>query len=118
MEVCSTVELSVFPYTVHFIYTDDISKSRKERDCILGTENESYNCDGLHSYPKDFSSSWIFFTEMSSIGTISHECFHAVWNMFRYLGAKHNNEMMAYHLGYLVDNALLLKMPKELHIPD
>lgn len=39
-------------------------------------------------------------------GSIAHEAFHAVWNLYEYHGMKRDDEGMAYHLGYLVEAIL------------
>jgi accessory gene regulator protein AgrB len=37
-----------------------------------------------------------------SVKTIAHEVFHVVWRIMAHIGATHENEVMAYHVGYLV----------------
>lgn len=52
---------------------------------------------------------YLFLKPKFTLGTLSHECSHAIHHMFEYVGAKWDNEMFAYHLGYLVD-----KLQKEI----
>jgi hypothetical protein len=45
-------------------------------------------------------------------GTIAHESWHAILNMLVRVGADLDNEVVAYHLGYLVDEIVKLKRSK------
>ena len=36
------------------------------------------------------------------IDTVAHECLHAVWAMVKWTGARLDEEIVAYHLGFLV----------------
>ena len=33
---------------------------------------------------------------------IAHECFHVIWAMMKHIGAKLEEEVVAYHIGHLV----------------
>jgi hypothetical protein len=113
MEKTFDIHLPVFTYTFHIIYTDDIDKSRKTRKSELGpSETLSEYVDGLHSYDKDEPESFIFFSPVSTVGVIAHEVFHALWQMFKYVGAKLENEIFAYHLTYILDKILDFKKAK------
>ncbi len=105
------IDFPVFGYRIIICYTADINKSRDTLKTKLGRmKNElGKNVDGLHSYHKDDPDGFIFFTRYSSIGTITHEISHALWQMFKYYGAKLENEIFAYHLGYTVDEVLKFK---------
>lgn len=105
------VDFPVFNYKILLVYTDDIVQSRKNRSDLIGAMDSELSSfvDGLHSYNAIEPNGVVFFTEATSIGTISHECFHAVYRMFKWIHAKVENEITAYHLGYLVDEAIILK---------
>ncbi len=105
------VDFPVFNYKILLVYTDDIVASRKSRCDLVGAMDSEINSfvDGLHSYNEIEPNGIVFFTAKTSLGTISHECFHAVYRMFKWIGAKIENEITAYHLGYLVDEAIALK---------
>jgi hypothetical protein len=45
----------------------------------------------------------IFVKFDAKIGSITHEAFHAIWNLFEYHGMKRDDEAMAYHLGWLAE---------------
>ena len=91
------ITFPVFGYIVHCIYTDDINSSREKHTDILGACEEilSPSVDGMHDSNKLYADGYIFFTPDSTIGTIAHECFHALWRMFKFYGAKLENETFA-----------------------
>jgi hypothetical protein len=105
------VHFPVFGYTVYVCYTDNIPEDREGISHIVGAVEEPLTtyCDGLHSYHKRKPDCCIFFTPESSIGTITHECYHAIRRMWKWIGAKPEEEITAYHLGYLVDKVLKIK---------
>lgn len=113
-EQTDKVEFPMYHYNVYIVQTDNLQESRTLRAEVIGALDSHLGpyVDGLHCTNNIEPDSWVFFTPDSTIGTIAHECFHAVWRMFKWMGAKPNNEIMAYHLGYLVDRAMLLKCPK------
>lgn len=45
---------------------------------------------------------WIVLGPTPDAGTIAHEASHAVQELFRYAGARRDEEVFAYHLDYLV----------------
>jgi len=51
----------------------------------------------------------LFFKRDNSDGIIAHEAWHAVFSMFEWAGAELDNEMVAYHLSYLVDRIASFK---------
>lgn len=104
-EKITTVRFPVFAnYTVNIVITDDVVKSRKSRDAKLGEPYDGVTAQAIHSWPLDGQgSSWLFFTQNVGAGTVAHECFHCVRRIMRWLGADIENEVVAYHLGYLVD---------------
>ncbi len=107
----TTIYLPIFNYHIDVVYTDNISESREARNHLIGAQDEVLHryVDGLHSYNKQEPKGFIFFTEKSSVGVIAHEVFHAIWRMFKYIGAKHENEVFAYHLSWILDRVLEFK---------
>lgn len=99
------IEFPIFSYNFNIVHTTDIAKSRSKRDNILGscTEALDHYVDGLHSYHDQEPDCHIFLTKDTSEGVVAHEVFHAIWRMFKYLGAKMENEVFAYHLSYTLD---------------
>lgn len=108
MEASKVIEFPILNYRVVVILTDDISASRESRKTELGPVGEpiSKYVDGMHSYDDYSPDSYIFISPEGRLGTIAHECYHVVDRMFRWIGAKHENELTAYHLGYLTDEII------------
>ena len=86
-------------YFVHVVFTDNIARSRKGR---YGTEGAAEGAAALSSVAAN-GHGHLFFKPGNSEGIIAHEAWHAVYRMFEFAGAELDNEMVAYHLSYLVD---------------
>lgn len=102
------VYLPQYGYEVIFIESNNILKSRKNRESILGkfkkTKGDEF-MDGLHSH-KDPYKSYIFLLNKPEINVLSHECYHATCKIFKWIGAKKvDEEVFAYNLGYLIGEA-------------
>lgn len=90
-------------YTVYIIKTTDVKKSRaKYNEECGGPVDGSTDYFALHSYGTK-SRSYIFLPVIANINDKVHECFHAIFRMHNYKGIGLNNESMAYHLGWLVE---------------
>ena len=87
-------------YFVHVIFTDHIGRSRKGR---YGSEGAAEGAAALSSVAVNGHGHLFYNTEKLSEGIIAHEAWHAVFRMFEWVGAELDNEMVAYHLSYLVD---------------
>lgn len=111
MEEHYSVHFDVFNYKLYVIYTDNLRATRETLNNAVGVLKEPLtDCvDGLHCYNKREGDAFILITPETSIGSIAHEVSHAVWRMFKYYGAKFENELFAYHLGYTVDKILEFK---------
>lgn len=106
-----TVAIPTFMYRVYVVFTNDLIKSANGRfgstNLVLAAEARAFHCgkDG-HSY--------LFYklgrrkdgTEEAAPGIIAHESYHAVHCMLTdWAGVKDlDEEVVAYHLTYLVDN--------------
>lgn len=88
-------------FTVNVILTNDIPLSRSKCK-ILG----DYIPRGERSPGALFAAcdndAYIFLPLRYDIEYVTHESFHCVWHLMDYIGAEHENEIMAYHLSYLV----------------
>lgn len=116
MEHKTKIRFPVFSdYTVHVVVTEDIMEARAELDYLLGP------CGGgaasaLHSYPADHPVSYLFFNPvLLTYGVVAHETWHCVRAMLEWAGARMENEVVAYHLGYIVDE--IHKFLKKKNIP-
>ena len=105
------ITFPIFGYEFRVNYTDSIQKTRDKDNLVLGALKSELGeyVDGLHSNNKRHPYSYIYFTPKTSIGVIAHEVFHAIWRMFKYIGAKNENEIFAYHLSHTLDEILSFK---------
>lgn len=91
MVIVVTSESSLMP-TVSYVSDRDFNRepdlSPTCDACTIGRAGKSY----------------LFFQETATAGTIAHEAWHAVNHMLKgFAGAELEDELIAYHLGYLVD---------------
>lgn len=95
------VKFPVFAdYKIHVVVTDDLQKSWNAR-----CEEEYDAADVEAMYTHVDGGSIIFFRKGASAGTIAHESWHAIRGMLLDAGAELDDEIVAYHLTYLVDDA-------------
>jgi hypothetical protein len=92
-------------YFVHIIFTENIARSRKGR---YGDEGSAEGAAALSSTAVG-GHGHLFFQPSNTEGIIAHESWHAIYHMFEWLGAELDNEMVAYHLAYLVDRIISFK---------
>jgi hypothetical protein len=111
IERCHELKFDAFGYRVRVIFTNDVVASRIKRDRILGKYDGSY-ASGLHSWSADKAQSYLFLGADARPCTIAHESWHAVRRMLLFCGAELENEVVAYHLGYLVGE--IHKLQKQL----
>jgi hypothetical protein len=92
----------IFPvfvgYRVHIVFTDDIRKSRIAR---YGNDGLSEDAAALHCTAQKGNAHLIFDTVKATPSILVHECWHAVHGLLEWAGADFDNEVVAYHLGYL-----------------
>lgn len=113
MERTLSINIAVYNYNINFVITDDVAKSRKARNKILGKPKKPIppNVHGLHDYNNKYAGSFIFLKQDCSNGTIAHEISHAIWHMFGYYGVALEDEAVAYHLSYLINQFDNFKNP-------
>jgi hypothetical protein len=97
----SQLSFDAFEYGIHLVFSDDVVASRTKRDGFLG-KYDGGPAGGLHSYTPDGSYSYLFLRFNANPSVIAHEAWHCIRRMMVYCGAELENEVVAYHLGYLV----------------
>jgi hypothetical protein len=98
-EKTKRIYLAPFDYTVNIVVSNDVKKSAKSRT----SKNEDVpDFAAIHIYSDERPSSCIILPEHPDVSYVSHETFHCVWRIMKYIGAEFNNEIMAYLNGYLV----------------
>lgn len=105
------INFSVFDYMVRVVYTDDMSESIKARREILG-DIDCNDSDAVHLALRNKSESYLILSSDVSAGTIAHEAWHCVRRIMEYIEADLENEIVGYHIGYLVDEVTNFKNEK------
>jgi hypothetical protein len=95
-----------FPYTVYLIASNNVMESRNRYNKRLGPYN-GVPADGLHVCIDNVPASWLFMDYQAPIGVVTHEVLHVLWRLFDYIGAKLEEEIMAYHIGNLTEEVCL-----------
>lgn len=95
-----TIRFPVFSnYQVKVVFTDDVAASKKAR---YGTDFDTSNASAVHCHDETQGVSHIIFDiNRACNGTMAHESWHAIYAMMKWAGAGLENEVVAYHLGYL-----------------
>lgn len=90
----------VFGHLVSVMFCDDVKDTMVKLHPEVGRVNDAEAL--IYKYTHQAKSE-IFIMFDAKVGSITHEAFHAVWNIFECHGMKRDDEAMAYHLGYLVE---------------
>ena len=102
------IEFPVFSnYWVHVEFASDIQAATKKYPATSCIDNLEYT-EALTVHSNE-DCSFIFLKPNASAGTIAHESYHAIKRMFDIMDVKKQNEVVAYHLGYLVDEITKFK---------
>ena len=105
------IEFPVFSdYFIHVEVSSDLKKlfERYIKDKENGWDDVDARADGCTIDRSEYNMTFIFLKSTASVGTIAHECYHAVCNMFKHIGTDMDEEMVAYHIGFLVDEIFKL----------
>ena len=98
----TTIHFPVFcNYTVHIELAEDIHTAMRKYPTTRNISTEDVEAITVHK--DDASFSFVFFKPNANAGTIAHESYHIVRRILKYMGCDVDNEVVAYHLGYLVN---------------
>jgi len=104
-ETKTFVPFPPYNYRIYVIFTDNLTESA-ENLAKQGKLNKNHGIDdttdGFHVRMPNQSYSFIVLKYNANINHIVHESYHAVSTMFDWISARHEEEIFAYHLGYLV----------------
>lgn len=95
------VHFPVFDYAIR-VEIGDISTNLKRHRKEIGEMYVDSLDVALSVHVDDDLKSFIFLTSDSDAGTVAHEAWHCVSRMLEASGAELDDEVVAYHLGYLV----------------
>lgn len=100
MERVKKINILPFYYSCTVIITDNILESKRKRnnkllECEITDEPKGLHCDG------GILDSYIFLKHDSLSDVIVHESYHCICKLMKDIGAKHEEEIVAYLLGFL-----------------
>jgi len=102
-ETTFKVTFDVYGYTANVIFSSNVYESVKKRQTALGlTDNHlpSTTDGGCHISRKHSHKSTLVIYDRCDSGTVVHESYHCICNMFRLYGID-DEEAFAYHLDHL-----------------
>lgn len=94
------------PYYVYVIQSEDVCASRTKRNHLLGYLEPLGCAAALHTGMKDEPASYIFLDLDPEPNEIVHEVVHCVWRIMELIGARHEEEIMAYFIGYISEKVM------------
>ena len=106
-----TVKFPVFSnYRINIIAATDIKKYMSENSefCDVCMSDDDSNTEAITLHSHETGASAIVVPLSASVNTIAHECYHAVRKMLEMHDVELGNEVVAYHLGYLVGEVFSL----------
>lgn len=96
------IEFPVFcGYIVHFELCNDLAQAMMQYKSCRGISVS--DTEGITVHVTDNPMTFIFLKRSASPGVVAHEAYHAARQMLRYFQCDPDNESVAYHLGYIVN---------------
>ena len=99
-----SIYFPVYGYEVRVVVTTDILRATQLD--FPGTDERfddiTESTRAMHVPFKDRGIAYIYIPFDVGLGTIAHESYHAISRMMEYFEIKHEEENMAYHMGFLV----------------
>lgn len=91
-------------YEIKVVSSNDVKRAVKKFEHTRSVSDEDVEDTlALHFWVKDEDISYVFIPHKVKISAVVHECYHAIRRMLNVFGVDvDDNEIVAYHLGYLV----------------
>ena len=106
-----TVKFAVFnDYKVKIVLTRDLDKALLSFKHTADVESGGETTGGITVHVDCERLSYIFIPYGSSTGSMAHEAYHAVQRMLKNCSIELKNEVVAYHLGYLMNEIVDLAL--------
>lgn len=106
-----TVKFAVLnDYKVKIVLTHDLDKALKSFKHTTDVESGGETTGGIAIHVNEERLSYIFIPYGSSTGSMAHEAYHAVRHMLDECSIELENEVVAYHLGYLMNEIVDLAL--------
>lgn len=99
---CKTFKFPMFSYQMKVRLTEHVGRRSGELYPEIRDSKEEEYIDALCV---DTGGPWceIILPFDPDINTVVHEVFHCIWQMMEYIGAQHENEIMAHLNGHAVE---------------
>lgn len=94
------LKLSAFEYQVHVTITTDVLATAHDINTRMGNEPYPFACSAV-SFHRGLNS-YVVLPWKRNVQHIVHEAFHVIWNVLKCIGAEPDEEIVAYHLDYIV----------------
>lgn len=109
------VPIPTLNYDVYVIVTNDFFKASRKLNHEEHDESWYGSTGAVALHTIDKGESFILLKPNASVDHVVHEAWHVIRRMFEWISAELENEMVAYHLGYLVQHTYnILKHKKSL----
>jgi len=107
-ELRTTVDLPLYQYKVHIIFSNDVVKSRSKRDKFFKRVYDMGAASALHcTIEGDEGNSYIFFPYDVGMSQLVHEASHAIETLILVNGMRPCKETRGYLYGYLCSKITL-----------
>lgn len=95
------VEIPTFHWSIDIVVTREVVEYAKHRG--WRSNGKESTTSGMNLFFDEDLLSVIIIQPDANAGTVAHEAWHCVRRMLLHMGADLDNEVVAYHLGYLVN---------------
>lgn len=100
-DISKTFTYPIFGYNLRVTITPEVGILARNLYPELPASQTADNVDGIHVLYGSHRSH-IILPYGAEIGTIVHEVYHFCWRLMETIDALHENEIIAYHMGYTV----------------
>lgn len=91
-------------YLIHAEVTPDITETLQKYKHLRDIDPERLiDGDGCTIQRNEFGLSYVFLRPDVTVGTIAHESYHATVNLLNFIRADMEDELVAYHVGFVAD---------------
>lgn len=98
-DISKSFSYPIYGYSLKVTLTENVGELARKLYPELPPDQTGTNVGGIHV---QCGRSHIILPHDAEIGVIVHEVYHFVWWLMEVIGALHDNEIIAYHMGYTV----------------
>ena len=112
IEQATMIPIPIYDYRIYLYFVNDFNGALKKINVKekIGIDPKRLidlgSGGGVHLHNKSRPRSYIFLKVGADSNQIVHECYHAISTIFRWIESDHEEEVFAYHLGYLVQQVV------------